>query len=253
MFTPKQRDDVRERVLEMARSDPRVTSGAITGSMARDAMDQWSDIDLAFGLAEGIDPDAVLHDWSEALGREFGVLDHFDLRAGAAVYRVFLLPSGLEIDIAALPASEFGARGAAFRSLFGDAGRAESVPQPDARHLIGLAWHHVLHARSCIERGKPWQAEYWISGVRDHALTLACLRLGESAYYARGVDRLPADVTAPLAEALVCSLDAAELRRALAAATACLIGELEQWDAALCARLSPLLREFGASSATLSI
>jgi hypothetical protein len=40
---------------------------------------------------------------------------------------------------------------------------------------LGLAWHHVGHARSCIERDKPWQAEYRTSGVRDQTLALACL------------------------------------------------------------------------------
>ena len=45
------------------------------------------------------------------------------------------------------------------------------------------------------------------------------------------------------------SLDESELRRALAAATRCLIGELEAWDPVLCARLSPLLHEFGAPQA----
>ncbi|HLI90456.1 MAG TPA: hypothetical protein VKV37_17335 [Ktedonobacteraceae bacterium] len=36
-----------------------------------------------------------------------------------------------------------------------------------------------------------------------------------------------------------------ELRRALAVATTCLIAELEAWDTALCARLKPVLQEFG--------
>src|SRR5205807_8363796 len=67
--------------------------------------------------------------------------------------------------------------------------------------------------------------------------------------YGRGVDRLPVAVTGPLAEALARSLDELELRRSLAVATACLIGELEAWDPALCARLRPLLHEFGARQA----
>ncbi|MEV0697624.1 hypothetical protein AB0I53_06855 [Saccharopolyspora sp. NPDC050389] len=43
----------------------------------------------------------------------------------------------------------------------------------DAGHLIGLAWHHVLHARTSIERGAAWRAEHWIGGVRDQVLVLA--------------------------------------------------------------------------------
>ena len=44
-------------------------------------------------------------------------------------------------------------------------------------------------------------------------------------------------------------VDEPELRRALAAVTRGLIGELQQWDPSLCARLSPLLHEFGAPQA----
>jgi hypothetical protein len=247
MFTAEERDRVRARVLELARADPRVTAGALTGSTAAGAWDAWSDIDVAFGVAGGVDIEDVLQGWTEAFGREFGVLDHFDLRAGPSIYRVFLLPSGLEVDVAVTPEQEFGARGPRFRSLFGAAQELPAPPQPEPHDLIGLGWHHVLHARSCIERDKRWQAEYWISAMRDHTLGLACLRLGEDAIYARGVDRLPAAVTAPLADALVRSLDEPELRRALAAATTCFLRELEAWDPALSARLAPPLQEFGAA------
>ncbi len=251
MFTAEHRDHVRNRVLELARTDPRVTAGALTGSTAVGVGDDWSDIDVAFGIVDGITLDAVLHDWTEVLDREFSVLGHFDLRFGSSVYRVFLLPSGLEVDVAVTPGQEFGARGPHFRALFGTTHQLEATPQPAAEYLIGLGWHHVLHARSCIERNKLWQAEYWISGSRDHALALACIRLGENAVYGRGVDRLPAAVTDPLADALVRSLDEPELRRALAVATTCLIGELEEWDPTLCARLKPLLQEFGAPQAVV--
>jgi predicted nucleotidyltransferase len=249
MFTAEHRDHVRHRVLEMARADPRVTAGALTGSTAFGAGDDWSDIDVAFGIAEGNALETVLQDWTQALDREFTVLDHFDLLSGSSIYRVFLLPSGLEVDVAVTREEEFGARGPNFRALFGNTHQLEAAPQPNASYLVGLAWHHVLHARSSIERNKPWQAEYWISGLRDHVLALACIRLGENAVYARGIDRLLSSVTDPLADALVRSLDKPELRRALAVATRCLIGELEHYDPTFCARLKPLLQEFGAPQA----
>jgi len=108
-----------------------------------------------------------------------------------------------------------------------------------------MGWLHVFHARACIERNKRWQAEYFIRGIRDHVLALACLRLGEDTRYGVGADRLPARVTDPLTAALVRSLDVLELRRALAAATLCLIRELEESDGQLGARLLPLLLEYG--------
>jgi hypothetical protein len=246
MFTAEHRDHVRQRVLELAKADPRVRAGALTGSMAVGAGDDWSDIDVAFGIANGITLDSVLNDWTEVLDQEFSVLHHFDLRSGPSIYRVFLLLSGLEVDVAVTPEQEFGARGPRFRALFGTPHQLPATPPPDASSLIGLSWHHVLHARVSIERHQPWRAEYWISGVRDHTLALSCLRLGEDAREGRGIDRLPAAVTDPLAGALVHSLNESELRRALAVATTCLIGELEERDPKLCARLKPLLHEFSA-------
>jgi hypothetical protein len=245
MFTVEQRDHVRDRVVEMAKADPRATAGALIGSTAFGAEDEWSDIDITFGIADGNDPKMVLDDWTEYFVREFDALHYWDLPSGLSIYRVFLLPSGLEIDVSVTPQHDFRARGPRFRTLFGATQELQVAPQPEARHLIGLCWHHVLHAHSCIERGKVWQAEYWISGIRQHTLDLACLRLGEAAAYARGVHRLPAAVTEPLIGALVCSLDETELRRALAVATTCFINELETWDPDLCARLKPLLVEFG--------
>jgi len=247
MFTVEERDHVRDRVLSLARADPRVTAGALTGSSAVAAEDDWSDVDVAFGIADGVSLEAVLGDWTDVLARELGVLHYWDLPAGSWIYRVFLLPSGLEIDVGIAPQKEFGARGPRFHTLFGTPTELEPSPPPAAQYLVGLGWHHVFHARSSIERGKPWRAEYWISGIRDQTLALACLRFGEDAFHARGIDRLPANVTEPLAEALVRSLDEAELRRALSVATACFISELEALDAALSSRLAPLLHEFGST------
>jgi predicted nucleotidyltransferase len=244
MFTVEEREQVRQWIVEMARNDPRVMSGAMTGSMAAGLEDRWSDIDLAFGVAEGVDLEALLDDWREALRREFGLLHYWDLPFRSSLYRVFLLPSGLEADVAAVPQHDFGARGPRFRALFGATRDQEPMPSPDARFLIGLGWHHVLHANSSIERGKPWRAEYWISAMRDHTLELACLRLGEEANEARGIDRLPTEVTDPVRGALVRSLDVEELRRSLGVATSCFIHEVELWDVELSATLRPILREF---------
>jgi hypothetical protein len=43
----------------------------------------------------------------------------------------------------------------------------------DRASLVGYTWHHIRHARACIDRGRSWQAEHWISGIRDNVLTLA--------------------------------------------------------------------------------
>lgn len=96
MFTVERRQQVRERLLERARADERITGAALTGSAARDAEDRWSDIDLFFGV--GVPVTEVLTDWSAYVYDSLGALHHFDLHAGPAVYRAFLLPELLEVD-----------------------------------------------------------------------------------------------------------------------------------------------------------
>src|SRR5207244_2027177 len=163
---------------------------------------RWSDIDLAFGVREGAELASTLAHFSERMYREHLALHHLDVPHGAWIYRVFLLPSKLQVDLAFAPAAEFGARAPTFRLVFGEAAELPPVPPPAAGELIGWAWLYALHARSSIARLRPWQAEYMISGMRDQVLALACLRHGLPAREGRGMDALPAHVAAPLQEAL---------------------------------------------------
>jgi hypothetical protein len=243
VFTSDQRDGLRRQLLGLARKDPRITGAAVTGSAADGREDRWSDIDLYFGVTEDIALDAVVADWTDVLYGELAALHHFELKVPDAVYRAFLLPSCLEVDLGFTSAGQFGPRGPHFRAVFGEAVRPPQAAPRDPGHLIGLAWHHVAHARSCIERGKRWQAEYWISGIRDQTLALASLRFGEPTDYAKGADALPSAVTDELADALVRSLAPEELRRALRVAATQLLGELYATDAGQARRLEGPIRE----------
>jgi hypothetical protein len=156
-------------------------------------------------------------------------------------------PSSLELDIGIAPAAGFGAITPQFRLAFGDAVQLEPTPSSSPDFLMGLGWHHVLHARASIDRGQPWRVEYWLSAARDYTLELACLRHGLPTEYGRGFDRLPPEVTEPLEEALARSLDATELRRALGVVAAALLRETREVDADLAARLEPPFREATAS------
>jgi hypothetical protein len=109
--------------------------------------------------------------------------------------------------------------------------------------MIGLGWLYALHSRSCIERGKVWQAEYMISAVRDQALALATLRHGLPAAQGRGFDGLPNTVKSEFEGALVRSLDVDELRRAFRAAIHCLLLEVGRSDRGLAASLEGPLTE----------
>jgi predicted nucleotidyltransferase len=241
MFTVEEREETRRRLLELAEADDDVLGAAITGSHAAGKADEWSDIDLALSIRGDLTP--ALERWTGVLERDFGALNHWDLPWATSVYRVFLLPHWLEVDISFTPAADFGPRGPNWQTVFGETATVEHnapVPQDD---LVGLGWHHLLHARMCIARGKPWQAEWLISGARDHVLALGCLRLGLTTRFAKGVDALPRELTEPAEEALVRSLDNEELVRALAAAIGAYRAELQQTDAELAGRLGPLLDE----------
>ena len=52
MFTPEYRHQLREELIAAAGKDNRITGVAITGSAALGNEDAWSDVDLAFGIAE---------------------------------------------------------------------------------------------------------------------------------------------------------------------------------------------------------
>lgn len=219
VFTPQERDHVHKQVLAWASDDARVVAGAVVGSLAHHPGDRFSDIDLTFGVRDNCMISDVLEDWSQRLATEFDAVSLFDLPAGGAVYRVFLLPGCLQVDLSFAPASTFGPMGPQFRLLFGAAVDKPSPPSPDPRLLFGYGVHHAVRARICVERTSHWQAEYWISGVRDHALTMACLRLELPAHYGRGFDALPETIRNRAVGALVRSTERFELLRALKHAT----------------------------------
>ena len=206
MFTVKDRERVRERILELAAGDARVVGSAVVGSLALSEGDRWSDLDLTFAVADNFPLEEVLADWTRTLVQEFDAVELFDLGAGASIYRVFLLPGCLQFDLSFTPASQFGATGPKFKLLFGTMVEKPQIQPTPAQELFGYAVHHAVRARICIERGRYWQAEYWISGARDYALSLACRRRNLSPFYGRSFDDLPADVRNRFIEALPTSL-----------------------------------------------
>ncbi len=242
MFSVSDRDRVRDRVLQMAETDKRVVAGAVVGSLALNEGDRWSDLDLTFAVADNASVDDVLEDWSRSLTAEFEAAHLFDLPTGLSIYRVFLLPGCLQFDLSFTPASKFGATGPKFKLLFGSSIEKPFPQSQSAQELFGYAVHHALRARFCIERGRYWQAEYWISGARDYALSLACFRYGLPISHGRGFDALPNVVRDAFSNTLVTSLERDELLRALGVVIDGLLreaGEVQE----LAAKVEPQLRE----------
>ena len=237
-FTAEDRERVRVRVLQLADADERVVAGAIVGSFALDEGDAFSDLDLTFAVAEGVAVEHVLRDWTGTLVDELAAVPLFDIWDGGALYRVFLLPGCLQLDLSFAPRASFGARTPRFRLLFGAAAELPHAEPTPPEELFGYAVHHALRARFSLERGKCWLAEYWTSAARDYALALACSRREVATSYGRGFDQLPPDVLAAFEGALPRSLDRDELERALATTIERLLHEAGE----LAAPVEPQLR-----------
>jgi hypothetical protein len=232
MFTVAQRDATQRHLLDLAAADPAIVGAAVTGSLATGGGDRFSDIDLFFGVDGPLE--ATLERVTALVYSQLAALHHWDLPAGEAVYRVFLLPDALEVDLGFAAAAAFAPHGPQWRLVFGTAAAARPVAPPSRRELVGLAWHHALHARVAIARDQYWAAEHWIGALREKVLALAALRLG------RPARDLPAEVTAPLAATLVRTLDAVELRRALDVLVLVGLDEVRRTDPDLAARLTLL-------------
>ena len=249
MYSNDERAQLRERLVSRALADSRFSGVALCGSAAVGREDAWSDIDLAFGVEPAADLSATVADWTADMYRKFGSLHHVETTTGSKVYRAFLLPSTLQVDLNFVPADEFGARGPKFRLLSGLAGKPPppvQTPSPD--HFAGMGWLYAEQARSCIGRGRLWQAERMVAAIREQALVLACLRRGLPALGGVGVDQLPQPVLAAYADCVVRAVDATELDRAFRAVVTRLLAEVNAVDPDLHERLAgTLLRLAGVS------
>jgi hypothetical protein len=206
------------------------------GSLAVDGGgDRFSDLDLTFGIADRVPVTEVLDDWTRLAG-ELGAVTLAGLERGLTIYRVFLFPGALQLDLSMTPAAEFRPYGPRLRLVFGHAAADEpgGYPPPGslfidtpavARDIFGWGVIYALHTRACIERRRVWQAGHYVGAVRDHALSLACLRHGVVAVQARGYDELPAEILAEFTRTLVGAAEPGTLRVALAASVTALLRE----------------------------
>ena len=241
MFSVEERDELRDHVIAMARQDRRVVAAAEVGSLAaREGGDRWSDLDLTFAVDESAGVAAVLHDWTFTLVEELGAAHLFDLAVAGSIYRVFMFPDCLQLDVSFSLASDFRPTSPRFRLIFGEAGQPRSPERQHAREYLGWAVMWARHARVCIERGQWWQAEHAISRMRECALDFASSRRDLPAGYGRGLEQLPFEVRGPFASTLVPAFEPDALREALKACVAALVTECARDGnaAIVCERLS---------------
>jgi len=252
MTDPDYRESIRLALIEFARSDGSgsgIDAAVIVGSFARGEEDQWSDIDLALRVTAGSEPAGVADRWSAQLNKLSPVADEFDMQAGAGLYRVFLLHSGLQVDLSFWPAGGFASTGQAFELIFGTVDPVLKPPPPDGSADIAYAWLHALHVRSALGRGRVWQALEMLDGMRTHVIALICRRHGLEPYQGRGVDKLPAEILGQISSTRPAAPSRELIEAAFAALTATLLTETSHIDADRAERLAPPLLELSTPSA----
>jgi hypothetical protein len=165
-----------------------------------------------------------------------------DLPFLSTVYRVFLLPNNLQVDLSFTPGNEFLARGLKYTPLFGHPRERDQAKPSSPEQVFGLAVVYLLHARACIARGRLWESEYCISAARDQALSLACQHRGLKTSYGRGFDDLPTETLKQFTTTLVGSLERTRLLHALSGCIEALLGNSEDVPG-LASSLESQLRE----------
>src|SRR4051812_39141631 len=102
MYTIEDRDRVRDRLIAKAEADPEVVAAALIGSTVVGG-DRWSDLDLTFGVAPGVAVEQVIERWTRDVVAELDAVMLFDLAVPPTIYRVFLLPGVLQVDLSFAP------------------------------------------------------------------------------------------------------------------------------------------------------
>lgn len=238
IFTPDERERLRDELVSAAQNDSNLCGAAHTGSAAASALDRWSDIDLALCLKPDASHERAVAEWTDRLYRQHGAVAHLDVMRGTTLFRVFLLNNTLQVDLAFWKAEDFGAIGPNFQLVFGEAKPAHPEPTPNPRDLIGMAWLYALHVRSSLARDRVLQTDYMLSGMRNYVFELSCLRCGVIAKQGRGLDDLPTSERETATACIPHSLETSDLTRAFQNTMRVLVEEIRHIDAELEARLS---------------
>ena len=208
----------------------RIAGAALLGSAARGDEDRWSDIDLALRLVPGAVPEAVADDWVARVAETEQVVDHLDICASGALYRVLLLSSTLQVDLSFWLHDQPLAGGAPVEVLFGDvpvAPVATGGAGEESLTAVRMGWLHALHARSALGRGRVWQAWWTLESIRDVVVGMYCRRHGLPPAEGRGVDRLPAELLAGPARSLPASIEPDRLSASFEVLMGLLLDEAE--------------------------
>jgi hypothetical protein len=211
LFSVAYRNKVRQELVDKAKSDQRIVSAALVGSAAGGREDRWSDIDLTLAYRESVSFSSLLDDWTQDVCTIYNAVFLLDVWRDTTLYRVFFLPGCLQLDVSFSPEKDFGPTGPGFQLLFGQQYEKPVYKSISPDELLGWVVHHLVRTVFCAERGRLWQAEFWLSEARDCLLKIACLNQGLNPDHARGFDDLPAHILTSFKNSFVANLCRVEI------------------------------------------
>ncbi|MGE5225462.1 MAG: aminoglycoside 6-adenylyltransferase [Planctomycetaceae bacterium] len=223
---PKDRERIIERFTELCERDERIVAAFLGGSLARDADDRFSDLDLCIVFADAALRDIevnraamiaelgtplFLEDWGEDDPVLFAIL------ADGTEIELHRIPEGRLREVEVGPIRPLLDRGGILAGLE----LPLSAPHPDelrdeCRRLLAWFWHDVAHTVAAIGRGQLWWAHGQVEALRGYCVNVVRLEQrsapGGEPYW-KIEEEIAVASLAPLAATIV-PLDRAALTRA---------------------------------------
>jgi len=171
------------RLISICQSDPHILAATLFGSHARDAVDEWSDLDIGIVIADDAYDDFIVD--REAFVRQLGeplFVEDFDIPG----LLFFILADGTEGEIVIDRASDFTVPYGEWRALVDKndtLSKAKPRPEPDPagqvetlRRQVIWFWHDLSHFTTAMARGQLGWAAGQLEILRRVCVTLARLR-----------------------------------------------------------------------------
>lgn len=230
-YTPESRAETLNKLtLALSADQERVAGMLLVGSGVLGFRDDWSDLDVAVVVPEGMDAIEVFHTWAALLPKTLPVLWVYSAVRGEQVGLLsILLQDYLEVDITFQPLSALGAY-TNWKVLFDRTGRVDAVmrsralPEPTPlletyNCRLDSIWYFVTHAVLCLRRGRLWEALHYVGELRERTIEIEKLLTERTTSHQCQIDDLPRDRLASLEGTLVRSIDHDEIGLALRCAT----------------------------------
>ncbi|GAA0725756.1 hypothetical protein GCM10009430_31900 [Aquimarina litoralis] len=230
MYSKKDRIKVEKQIIDFAKLDSNIIDCAIVGSKSVGNDDKWSDIDLAFGYEIDADINQILRYWSKIMFESFGANKLFDMSYKESLYRVFLLPNALQVDLSFTPSDHFGAITDNFKLIFGNQRKREFKSLPEINSIAGYTILFALKTRTSIEREKYWQAQYYLTKCRENTMILKCLKENLNSFDGRSFDELTPSFLNQIQNTMINEPNKRNLENALKSMIHILIKELSTVD-----------------------